>query len=125
MKIHESTDASGDVSVMSLRYEGGVLAVVECEAAYALPEGALEAVMKRFAAPLDPSVRVTTIAELDVGEGRVLRHVRHLAGWDVVARDYLVYAAPGSEPLCALATTVAGALGHLARAAATRAGHQG
>ena len=50
----------------------------------------------------------------------VLRHVRHLAIYDVIARDYLVYEAPHREPMCALATIVAGALGHLGRAANVR-----
>jgi hypothetical protein len=59
---------------------------------------------------------------LDLGDGRVLRHIRHLGRYDVIARDYLTYSVPTQEPLCALATTVAGALAHLGRAAAEREG---
>jgi hypothetical protein len=44
--------------------------------------------------------------------------VRHLAGYDVVKRDYLVLEAGGTEALCAPGATVAAALQHLARAAA-------
>jgi hypothetical protein len=45
--------------------------------------------------------------------------VRHLAGYDVIGRDYIVYEEPQSEALCALAATVAAALLHLGRAAAS------
>jgi hypothetical protein len=51
----------------------------------------------------------------------VLRHVRHLAGYDVIARDYLVHdRGDGTEPLCAMATRVAAALAHLARVRAQK-----
>jgi hypothetical protein len=71
--------------------------------------------MKRFGSPLDPEEPVMSVAAIEVPGGGVLRHVRHRAPVDVLARDYLVYERNGHEPLCALATTVAGALGHLAR----------
>lgn len=84
-----------------------------------LPEGALDAVMQKFGAPLEANQKLGEVATLDLGGGRSLRHVRHLARYDVIARDWLVYERPGAEPLCAMATTVAGALEHLARAATT------
>jgi hypothetical protein len=118
LKVHETVTASGVLSVVLLRYEHCVLAIVGDDGTFALPDGALDAVMVRFGAPLDPTSRLTSIATLDLGSGRTLRHVRHLARYDVIARDYLVYEAAGREPLCALATSVAGALDHLGRAVA-------
>jgi hypothetical protein len=118
LKIHEITTASGALSAVFLRLEDGVLVLGGDHEAFVLPHGALEAVMARFGAPLDPSSRVVSVAMLELGSGRALRHVRHLARYDVIARDYLVYEAADREPLCALATTVAGALDHLGRAGA-------
>ena len=60
------------------------------------------------------------IATLRLAEGESLRHLRHLAGYDVIARDYLVYEHPNGEALCALAATVAAALLHLGRAERVR-----
>ena len=77
---------------------------------------ALEKVMARYGAPFDPEAHVAVIGELELGDGRRLRQVRHLAGYDVIARDYLVLEPVEGESLCALGTTVAGALQFLARA---------
>ncbi len=118
LKIHETTTASGALSEVFLRYESEVLEIVVDDGALALPEGALEAVMDRFGAPLDPTAQLAHVGVLQLGSARVLRHVRHLARYDVIARDYLVYERANGEPLCALATTVAGALDHLGRAPA-------
>jgi hypothetical protein len=118
LKIHETIGESGALSAVLLQVSNGVLALVSDDATFGLPEGGLEAVMGRFGGPLDAASKVAVVATLDLGEGRALRHVRHLAVYDVIARDYVVYDAPGKEPLCALATTVAGALDHLGRAAA-------
>jgi hypothetical protein len=116
-KIHETTTTSGGLSSVFLRLEDGVLAIVSDEGTFALAEGALDAVMARFGVPLEPTERVAEIERIELGAGRALRHVRHLARGDVIARDYVVYDAPGQEPRCALATTVAAALAHLGRAA--------
>jgi hypothetical protein len=117
LKVHETTTADGSLAPTFLFVEDGTMGITSDEGTFTLPDGALEAVMKRFGKPLDPSERVVRVDELDLGGGCVLRHVRHLAMYDVIARDWLVYHATGKEPLCALATTVAGALAHLARAA--------
>jgi hypothetical protein len=116
LKIHETTAAGGDLSSVFLRAEDGALFLVSDEATLSLPDCALDHVMKRFGGPLDPAQPLAEVARLDMGGGRVLRHVRHLARYDVIARDYVTYSVPGHEPLCALATTVAGALAHLGRA---------
>jgi hypothetical protein len=117
LKVHEITTATGGLSDVWLRFEAGVLALVTDEETRELPEGALDATMARFGAPFETAERVTVVGALDLGDGRALRHVRHLAVYDVIARDFLVHDVPGREPVYALATTVAGALDRLARAA--------
>lgn len=116
LKVHETTTPSGELSPVYLRSDEGALALVDANGARLLPEGALDAVMKRFGAPLETAEQVAQVATLDLGGGISLRHVRHLARYDVIGRDYLVYEAPDRAPLCAFATTVAGALAHLAEA---------
>jgi hypothetical protein len=126
LKIHESTASDGSLATVSLSVDCGSVLLIEANAdgthkrVDPLPEGALEAVMTRFGKALDPAARITCVATLELGNERLLRHVRHLARFDVIARDYLLYELPGSEPTCALAATVAAALGHLARARGPR-----
>jgi hypothetical protein len=121
-KIHEFSSAQGQLSSVYLRVVEEQLEIVSEDGAWRLPQGALRAVLARFGAPFDDDARISTIASLDVPSGAVLRHVRHLAGYDVIARDYIVYEEPEPEPeteaLCALAATVAAALLHLGRAGA-------
>jgi hypothetical protein len=118
LKIHEITTRTGALAGVFLQLSDGDLALVSDDGTFVLPEGALGAVMARFGAPFDQSSRIATVASLELGERRALRHVRHRGAYDVIARDYLVYEVVGQEPLCALATTVAGALDHLGRAVA-------
>jgi hypothetical protein len=118
LKIHETITAGGEPATVYLTVEEGGLALVADRERFALADVALDAVMVRFGAPLEPAERLSEVATLDLGGGRALRHVRHLGRFDVIARDYLVHDVPGREPLCALATTVAGALFHLGRATA-------
>jgi hypothetical protein len=115
LKIHETTTATGELAPVVLEVVEGSLVIDDLP----LPDGALEAVMKKFGGPLEDAEggRVADVDALDLGGGRRLRHVRHLSRFDVIARDYLVYERPGEDPRCAIATTVAGALSHLARAA--------
>lgn len=120
LKIHESSAATGELSAVYLRADGAALELVTDERAWALPEGALAAVLSKFGAPFDDEARIDVVAELELSGGERLRHVRHLAGYDVIARDYLVHERADGEPLCAMSTTVAAALMHLARAAAAR-----
>lgn len=118
LRIHEATLQSGELASIFIRMDGEVLALVSDEGTRVLPDGALDAVMARYGSPLEDQASVREVASLDLGLGRRLRHVRHLARYDVIAKDWLVYERPGEEPLCALATTVAAALDYLARAAA-------
>ena len=128
-KIHEFSSASGELSSVCLRVraDDAALEIVSEDGAWPLPHGALHAILARFGAPFDADAKISTIATLQLPSGEVLRHVRHLAGYDVIARDYIVYeAAPPTplaeaereEPLCALAATVAAALLHLGKAQA-------
>jgi hypothetical protein len=118
LKIHETTRADGSLGPVHLRRDDDGLALVSDDGVEPLPDGALAAVMRRFARAIEPSLEreLVEVAALDLGGGARLRHVRHLARYDVIARDWLVLEAPGQEPSGALATTVAGALSHLARA---------
>ncbi len=115
-KIHEFSSAAGELCSVLLRATNGQLEIVAAGEAWPLPPGALGAVLTRYGAPFDAAARIAPVASFALGEGEVLRHVRHLAGYDVIARDYLVYERPGSEALCALAASVAAALLHLGRA---------
>jgi hypothetical protein len=115
VKIHEHTTATGELGATLLRVEERRLVIACFEGTFELPDGALPAVMKRYGAPLEPSERVIEVDALDVPEGR-LRHVRHLAVYDVIARDYLVHDDGEGQATCALAVTVAKALRHLAGA---------
>jgi hypothetical protein len=114
LKIRELTDASGALAAVFLGMTNGALVLVRGDDVVALPARALEAVMARYGAPFDPEASITVAGTLDLGDGRSVRHVRHLAGYDVIARDYLVYEGPGTASLCAMATTVARGLEHLA-----------
>ena len=114
LKVREFSDATGALSAVFLRYRDGALELVGDLDAVVLPAGALAAVMSRYGAPFDPEAPISVVDALALGDGRTLRHVRHLAGYDVIARDYLVYEEAGAESLCALSASVARALEHLA-----------
>jgi hypothetical protein len=122
-KIHEFSSASGELSSVYLcvRSEDARLEIVSDDGAWALPDTAVHAVLSRFGAPFDNEATISTVAELELPSGERLRHVRHLAGYDVIARDYIVYEqaeGEGGETLCAMSATVAAALLHLGRAGA-------
>jgi hypothetical protein len=120
LKIHELTTESGVLEGVYLRLQtdGSTgLELIESSGALPLPAEALEKVMARYGAPFDEEAELAVIGELDLGDGRRLRQVRHLAGYDVIARDYLVLDTTSGDSLCALGTTVAGALQFLGRAA--------
>jgi len=119
-KIHEFSSASGELSAIYLRREHGQLEIVSDDGTWALPQGALYAVLARFGAPFDEDARCSRLATLPLAEGESLQHVRHLAGYDVIGRDYLVYQHENGEALCALSATVAAALLHLGKAQAER-----
>lgn len=107
----------GSLAAIHLRVAGADLEIVGDDGAFTLPDGAVARVMERYGAPIDDGVSFVDVDVIDHAGVR-LRHVRHLARFDVVAKDWLVFERDGHEPLCALANTVARALAHLARAAA-------
>ncbi len=115
LKIHEA-GVDGRLAQVFLQVGAGGLELVDDGEVLSVPETVLPSVMERYGAPFDPSAPILAGGELKLQGDCSLRHVRHLAGYDVIARDYVVYERPGAEALCALATTVAGALAHLARA---------
>jgi hypothetical protein len=117
LKVHEFIAADGETRQVFLCQEGDQLVLVSDDGSLPLPVGALRAVMARYGTPFDPEARSTQQGTLALACGAKLHHVRHLAGYDVIARDYLVYEEPGQAALCVMATTVAGALRHLGRAA--------
>ena len=117
MKIHEVTLDSGELSPVELTRHRESLFLTHENVTRPIPDGSIAAIMKRYGAPLDAGAKFHEVDALELGPGERLRHIRHLDFYDVIARDYLVYEAPGLEPSCARAITVAGALEHLARAA--------
>jgi hypothetical protein len=117
LKIHEFILPSGELFGVLLRREGARLLLVSDDGELELPAGALRTVMLRYGAPFDEKAMSQSQGVLELGAGASIRHVRHLAGYDVIARDYLVYGEPGLEAVCAMATNVAGALRYLALAA--------
>lgn len=121
MKIHEVTLESGALAPVELVATNQGPAIRRADETFVLPAGAIAAVMKRYGVPLDPDAKKThEVSALEIGSGERVRHVRHLDFYDVIGRDYLVYEAPGAEPICAMAARVAGALEHLARVNAAR-----
>jgi hypothetical protein len=117
--IHESARPDGTLSRIFLRENDGVLFLVDDAGEHALPEGALDAVMRRYAKPLE-SPMTNVVDTLALSNGIKLSRFRFLATYDVIARDYIAYETPENEPIAELATGVSAALSHLARAA-TRA----
>ena len=105
----------------------GFMVRVGSEPPVRLPIVALERVMERYGKPLadgvaldGPGAASLTLGPL--GEGGVLYRIRHLARYDVIGKDFIVWkSGPSSEPVAELATAVSAALVHLARAAAAAA----
>jgi len=120
-RIHEFSSPSGSLSSVYLQSDGDELVIVSEEGSWPLPAGALAAVLTRYGAPFDADAQTSLIGSLELSPGERLRHVRHLAGYDVIARDYLVYERADDEARCALAAPVTAALLHLGRAQAQAA----
>lgn len=73
-----------------------------------LPAAALDRIMARYGRPLDADVPLEG-ESVSCGIG-TLQRLRYRAAVDAEARDYLVWARPGQEPLACLAITVTAAL---------------
>ncbi len=114
--IHETVDPAGAPLRSLLSYEDGAFVLSIGSDAFPLPDGALDAVMKRYGKALDARESEMMVDErLELGDGRALVRFRFMRRYDVIARDYLVLYQPGAEPLCELATSITAALDHLAR----------
>jgi hypothetical protein len=114
--IHETTNAAGALVRARLSFEDQRLVFSVGDESMALPEGALEAVMRRYGKPLDAAASEMMIDErLELGDGRALVRFRFMRRYDVIARDYLVLYGADGEALCEMATSITAALDHLAR----------
>jgi hypothetical protein len=110
--LHERTLANGALERTWLEAEGGVLYLhIEGQARAVVPIGVLEAVMRRYGKPLADDVEMQG-PRVDVG-GCELSVLRYRPRYDVIAKDYFVYAPAGGEALAELATAVTGALEYL------------
>ena len=117
LTIHEWQTDDGTLARVLLGEANGELVVcVGDEPAVSLPMLAVQRVMERYGKPLADGVALEG-PKLELGEAGTLTLIRHRARYDVIARDFLVWSAPGREPLAELAVAVSGALVHLARAA--------
>jgi hypothetical protein len=114
--IHETAGEAGSLVRTGLALEEDGLALRIGDELLPLPDGALDAVMRRYGKPLDAREEDMMVDErLDLGDGRSLVRFRFMRRYDVIARDYLVLYEPDAEPLCEMATSIAAALDHLAR----------
>ncbi len=114
--VHESLSAEGEAERVYLACTDGALVLLEGETEVELPEAVLMRVFARYGNPLEPSVRIEG-PSLSLPSGARITHMRFLARYDVIAKDYLVLERPGAEPLVELATGIVAALQHLARSA--------
>jgi hypothetical protein len=124
LKIHEFIDDRGELRGVYLRVtdsEGSPLELVTPELTVPLTGEVLLRVFARYGAPFDGEARVSVVDELSLGSGSSLRHVLHLAGYDVVPRDYVVLDDGHGSALCVHGATIVGPLLHLGRALAARA----
>ena len=80
-----------------------------------VPPRIIISLMHRYGREADDGVDLRG-EELRLNQTCVLRRVRFRAAVDAIGRDYLALLEDGREPLLAMATTIAGALAHLARA---------
>ena len=111
MKIHEVTMKDGTLAPVSLETSEGELSISDERGRSAvIPEHALDVVMQRYGLPLDAHETVRDVDQLVLPSRRLLRHVRHLGKFDVIAKDYLVL-----DEKCALASTISGVLLMLAK----------
>jgi hypothetical protein len=115
MLLHERTKDDGSIERTFLeRDDDGLVVRVEGESPRPLPLDVLIAVMKRYGRALDDAVTIGPDAErVALAGGREVVHFRHLARYDVIARDWIVLIEPGTEPVAELATAVNAALRHL------------
>jgi hypothetical protein len=116
--LHERTRHDGSIERTFLERltgdEEGLALRVEGERPRVLPIEVLVAVMNRYGRALDPALTIAPDAERIVLADRTeVVHFRHLARYDVIARDWIGLIEPDAEPIAELATAVNAALRHL------------
>jgi len=112
--IDETIDDAGAPARTWLARDGDDLVLARDGAAdVCIPEDVLVGVVVRYAKPLADEVAVEG-ASLPLPSGARLTLLRHLARYDVIARDWLVLERPGEEPIAELATAIAAPLRRLA-----------
>ncbi len=112
--LHERTMPDGSREKTWLELSDGSLVLrVDARAPAQIPVAFLEAVMKRYGKPLADDVELSG-PRLELEGGRSVCVLRHRARYDVIARDFLVYTAPGQDSLAELAASVTAALSYLA-----------
>ena len=113
MLIHERISVDGAAERTWLaRVDGALVLRIDPAVLVEVDMSVLDAVMKRYAKPLADDV-VAAGPTLELEGGKTLCLFRHRARYDVIARDFLVYAAPGEEPVAELAVSVTAALVYL------------
>jgi hypothetical protein len=115
LKIHEATRKDGTLAEVFLVERDDILLLVDDQGEHPLPERALDAVMRRYGRELAGAMPDDE-TRLVLSSGATLVRFRFKGAFDVIARDYIAYAVPDEPPVCELATAVAAALAHLARA---------
>jgi hypothetical protein len=96
-----------------LRAAGGVISLEEPEQITELPLSLVLSVFARYGKPLAAEILLTG-PTLALSDSIKVLHLRHLARFDVIAKDYMVLLAEGSEPCAELATGITAALSFLA-----------
>lgn len=115
--VSEHIQADGRHELTALAPRGGEFALlVDGVERGRLTALAVVVVLRRYGRALDPSVAADLDAApaLALDATRTLRRLHWRAAVDADARDWLVLAEPGSEPLAAISPTVGAALRHLA-----------
>jgi hypothetical protein len=111
--LHERTLPDGTIEHTWLEVRRGSLSMrIDDGDPHEVPLAVLEAVMQRYAKPLADEITIAG-PSLALDGGRSLRLFRHRALYDVIAKDYLVYEAPGQEAVAELAASVTAAISYL------------
>jgi hypothetical protein len=112
--LHERTLPDGALEKTWLEVDGDCLFLGgEGTPKTEVPIAFLDGVMQRYGRPLADDVTVEG-PRLEVA-GRTLAVLRYRPRYDVIARDYFVYAVGEQPPVAELATAVSGALAYLLR----------
>lgn len=110
VRIHDDSPHGASSAAEHVRH--AVAETVDGVADGALSVAALDRVMARYGRALDETITLDGDA-LELPGGYRLRRLRYHAVVDAEGRDYLVWEAPGADPVGAVATMVTAALRYL------------